>query len=854
VDSSAQSENAHRVFALRLARVATLTALGVSDKHYGERLLARQIDWVTCLVNAGMENLTFDLRLICEPNAADFMRGRLEIALLCRLKESDETVAGEFARGLKSLCEAYFENEYEFELVTDARELERLRAPFEIGALAEIMRRAEYLTLDTLQRSEKKRAPGFISRKQAKAEVECGSLLSLASAPDALFSDARRVYHIYPFLFNAASETTLFRLLLRQSAPLALSIRLRPTALNAAEQALLEEQIARCERYAQLSLGQASEDIEALAPTLQQQARLLQQRFVKNLYALKDNAALLRVEAATAAKVIPQVVIDAVGAALSLPAGGCAGAPQSLETFLSGGYEFSECQTDALAARAKGFRELAFTLGADERAPTPANRLRYLFDAIEAAAIFRFPAPTLEATPGLPMKTARTQPTPPEIPDTGHCIGVSVHNGYERAVFLSVEDRRRHVYAVGQTGTGKTTMFESMILDDIRGGEGVCVIDPHGDLIEKLLAKIPERRAADVVLIDPADTARPIGFNVLEYETEAQKYFLVQEIISIVEAVMERFDPNMMGPMFFQHVRMNLLLVMSNPKMPGTLLQFYQIFNSNSFYKNFLPLPNDADPILRKFVDEVLPKQNYATVRCDGSSMGGYISSKFADFVSDPMLRNIFGQRRSTINLREIMDTGKILLVNLSKGRLGEINSRMFGMFLVAKLQAAAMGRANLPMHKRRDFYLYVDEFQNIATSNFGTLLSEARKYRLNLILTNQYVTQIAPRISAAISGNVGTLISFRVGVEDAELLAREFLPVFNQYDLMQLPNFTACVSVLVGGQVSRPFTMQNRMDALPLDEKRITIIKNLSRRKYGRERGEVEREIAESLFDKEKI
>lgn len=840
--SSALSENGRYVFALRLARVATLTALGVNDEYYIERLLARQSDWMTCLVNSGAENVTFDLRLICEPNAGDFMRGRLQIALLCRLKEKVEG----FAFELKSLCEAFFENEYEFELVSDTAQLERLKNPFKIKSLAEIMRRADYLTLDTLRRDEKKDAPGFISKKRAKISDD-----STSATPETLFADKRRVYHIYPFLLNALGEPTLFRLLLKQSAQLALSFRLRPTALNAAEQDFLEEQIARCERYAQFSLGQGGDDIDILSPTLQQQARLLQQRFVKSLYALKDNAALLRVEIAGAAERVPQVVIDAVGSMITLPAGGRAGV-QQLEAYLSGGYEFLECKTNDLAARGAGFGELAFTLDADARAPSPANRLRYLFDALEAATAFHFPLPTLEETPGLQMKTARTQPAPPEIPDTGHCIGESVHNGRARPVFLSVEDRRRHVYTVGQTGTGKTTMFESMILDDIRGGEGVCVIDPHGDLIEKLLAKIPTRRTEDVVLIDPADAERPIGLNVLEHETEQQKFFLIQEIIAIIECLLTTWhDPNMGGPVFYQSVRMILQLVMANKESCGTIAQFYQVFNEQGFYQRFLPVRAN-DPMLIRYVENVLPNINFTRQSSEGGSFGSWISSKFEGFVSDPMLRNIFGQRHSTINLREIMDTGKILLVNLSKGRLGEINSRLFGMFLIAKLQSAAMGRANLPMNKRRDFYLYVDEFQNIATLNFGTLLSEARKYRLNLILTNQYITQIAPRISAAISGNVGTLIAFRVGAEDAEFLAREFLPVFNQRDLMQLPNFTACVSVLVGGQVSRPFTMRNRIDALPFDEKRIAAVKQFSRKTYGRARALAEREIAESLLQPE--
>jgi hypothetical protein len=294
---------------------------------------------------------------------------------------------------------------------------------------------------------------------------------------------------------------------------------------------------------------------------------------------------------------------------------------------------------------------------------------------------------------------------------------------------------------------------------------------------------------------------------------------------------------------------MGLLLVMSNPDQMGTLVQFYQLFNSDGFYKRFLPL-RASDPMLDRFVSGTLSRTDYLRPGSEGSSFGGYITSKFEAFVSDPMLRNIFGQARSTINLTEIMDGGKILLVNLSKGRLGEINSRFLGMVIIAKLQAAAMARAARPIKQRRDFFLYVDEFQNLATLNFPTLLSEARKFRLNLILTNQYVSQVDERITRAIAGNVGTLISFRVGAQDAEQLERDFLPVFTRYDLMNLPNFHTCVSTLIGGHVSKPFSMHTVLDQSPPSAEKAARIREASREKYGRERRKVERAIAESLAD----
>lgn len=853
---------ARRTFALRINRVATLTALGVTDKDYHARLLSRQCDWLACLINPADENVTYDLRIISEPNAHNFLRGRLTVALLCSLDNATPTQARDFASDLKSLCEAFFDDEYEFELISEAAAVEQLRKPFAVRAFAEIARRAASLPLDTLQSQRNKRL-GFLQEhtdpRPEKVEVKVRGA-SAATVPDPSSQEftapstikpapERRVFHIFPYLLNTAPLTRLQRLLLLQASPLLISVHLRPTTLSDEEEKFLESQIARCERYSQLSLGHG-EQLDALWPTLQQQARVLQVQFVKKLYALKDNAALLRVEVASAGERVPQVVLDSLGSSLTLPAGG-SGRSSEVEAYLSGGYEFTHYPDAGLNLHAETSANLSLDIDENgNSSETAPPRLRYLFDAFEATTAFRFPLPTLEESPGLPSKTSRTQPAPANIPETGQCIGESYHNGRGQAVFLSAGDRRRHIYVVGQTGTGKTTLFESMILDDIRAGQGVGVFDPHGDLIEKLLPKIPESRMDDVILLDPADVERPIGLNILEYETEAEKYFLVQEILAILERLFDdkyTGSASVTGPLFYQHVRMILLLCMSNPDDVGTILQFHQVFNSPDFYKRFLPL-RSKDPVLQKFVEGPLARTDYLRPGSDNYPLGSYISNKFDGFVGDPMLRNIFGQQRSMINLRQIMDERKILLVNLSKGRLGEINSRFFGMLLIAKLQAAAMARASVPIEQRKDFYLYVDEFQSLATLNFGTLLSEARKYRLNLVLTNQYIAQVDPRISSAISGNVGTLIAFRTGAPDAEFLERDFLPVFNRYDIMQLPNFTTCVSTLIDGQVSRPFTMRNRLDTVAADPRAEGEVRERSRRRYGQPRDVVEDEILRSL------
>lgn len=811
-------------FAIRLERLATLTALGPRPESYPAQLLARQVDWLTCLINAKDEQVTFDLRFISRPDPALYVRGRLAIGLLCRLDGVSVAQAQARAHEMLRLCEAFFEDEYEFKLVAEQEEFESLRNPFTPRVFSELTRRTEIANLDTLRSGTS--SLGFTPRAKTSAR-----------------RSHKRIYHIYPYVGGNAPLALLFKLMLMHPEPLAISFRMKPTTMSDGEIQFLEKQIQWCERFAQAGIKSDVERLSEVYPTLQEQARAFQRLLTKALFTLKDNAALLRVEVAGEDS-FPQALTDVLGVALTR-AVGVSGQEENLLNFLRGGYEILPVAEADCAAL--GFAQLDLKTQPDPLAPAAAGRLRYLFDASEAVVAFRFPAPAWEETPGLPAKTSRTQLAAADIPQNGLQIGASHHNGRTQRVCLTPEDRRRHVYAVGQTGTGKTTLFEQMILSGIRAGEGLCVIDPHGDLIEKLLPKIPAHRAEDIVLLDPSDAEYPVGFNVLEYETDAQKNFLIQEMMAIIERLLQKLDPAMGGPIFYQHSRMVLQLVMSDREQQGTLVQFYQVFNQQHFYKRFLTQPI-SDPMLKSFVEGTLSNMNYLRTDSSGGSMGGYISSKYEPFIGDPVLRNIFGQRRSTINLREIMDSGKILLVNLSKGQMGEISSRFFGMVLVAKLQAAAMSRAALPMEQRRDFYLYVDEFQNLATQNFGILLAEARKYRLNLVLTNQFVAQLPSDIVQAIAGNVGTTISFRVGALDAELMEREFLPTFNRYDLMNLPNFNTYVSTLINGQVSRPFSMQTRPDQTPPNVALGAEIREKSRQRYARSRDDVRQEIADSL------
>ncbi len=461
-----------------------------------------------------------------------------------------------------------------------------------------------------------------------------------------------------------------------------------------------------------------------------------------------------------------------------------------------------------------------------------------LLNTEELASIFHFPNHNVE-TPNIRWLRAKRAPAPPSLPAEGLYIGDNVYRGEKVLVKIKREDRRRHLYMIGMTGTGKTTLFENMILQDIKAGEGVCYIDPHGDTAEGLLAKIPRERAEDVIYFDPGDLDRPFGLNLLEWETPEQKDFLVQEAVQIFYKL---FDPNqtgIVGPQFEHWLRNAALTLMEWPE-GGTLIEIPRLFTDDAYREQRVEYV--TDPVVKAFWTQQMEK----TADFHKSEMFNYFISKFGRFMTNVMMRNIIGQPKSSFSIKEAMDSGKIVIVNLSKGKVGEVNANLIGMILVAKIYTAAMARHNTPEEQRRDFYLYVDEFQNLATDTFSAILSEARKYRLNLSITNQYISQLQEPIRDAIIGNVGTLISYRIGVPDAEFLEKEFQPVFNFHDLNNLERFNAYIKLLVDNTPTRPFSVKINKDATPSIPEIGQAIRQLSRLKYGHDKGLVDAEIYE--------
>jgi hypothetical protein len=473
---------------------------------------------------------------------------------------------------------------------------------------------------------------------------------------------------------------------------------------------------------------------------------------------------------------------------------------------------------------------------------------RFILNTEELASLWHLPTKFTE-TPNVKWLGSKRAQAPINMPTAGLRLGKNSYRGVETEVRIGREDRRRHTYILGRTGSGKSYLMANLAVQDARNGEGFCVIDPHGDLIADVLARIPKNRAEDVVLFEPFDTERPLGLNMLEVESEGQKDFAVQEMISIFYKLVT--DPAMLGPMFEHNMRNAMLTLMADKEHPGTITDIPRIFTDMEFQK--YKVAKVTDPVVRAFWEKEMAK----TSDFHKSEMLGYLVSKVGRFVENSMMRNIVGQAKSGFNFRKIMDEGKILLVNLSKGRVGEINAKLLGLILVSKIQMAALSRADLPEADRKDFYLYVDEFQNFITDAFSSILSEARKYRLNLVMAHQYLGQLnqaaglqgaaSHDLRDAVFGNAGTLITFRASAEDAEFLAKEFEPTFNDFDLVNIDRYNAYVKLMIHGTASKPFNMATL--SLPDDASPETAaaIRELSRLKHGRPRQEVENEILES-------
>lgn len=458
----------------------------------------------------------------------------------------------------------------------------------------------------------------------------------------------------------------------------------------------------------------------------------------------------------------------------------------------------------------------------------------------ELATVFHFPNKTVE-THHIQWLIAKNAPAPNQIPKEGLFLGKSLYRGEVRDVHMNLKDRQRHMYIIGKTGTGKSEFLKEMIMQDIEKGQGVCAIDPHGEFVEDILQLVPPERAEDVIYFNPSDLTRPMGLNMMEADTEEQRHFVVSSIIGLMYKLYDPHRTGIIGPRFEHAIRNAMLTIMS--REGSTFIELVRALTDQKFVEELLPFVKD--PVVKRYwTDQIAQTSDFHK-----SEVLDYIVSKFGRFVTNKTMRNIIGQPQSAFNFRKAMDEKKIILCNLSKGILGEEDAKFLGLILVPKVLTAAMSRQDVPMDQRQDFFLYVDEFQNYATEDFATILSEARKYKLNLIVANQFIGQIDEEVKNAVFGNVGTIVSFRIGVTDANFLQHEFTPIFNETDLANVEKYHVYIKTIVNNEPVPAFSMslEKDMDAIKakMNPKLAEMIKQLSRLKYGKDKEVVEAEIS---------
>ncbi|MFA6969338.1 MAG: TraM recognition domain-containing protein [Candidatus Paceibacterota bacterium] len=501
--------------------------------------------------------------------------------------------------------------------------------------------------------------------------------------------------------------------------------------------------------------------------------------------------------------------------------------------------QFGNTQGNQLAfTRAKGreaqllFDDFSFRLPGV--APLPLS-LR------ELTTLYHFPPSGISSSPHLKQSRFTHAPVPATLPQTGVLLGSNTYRGQPTQVYLSPEDRLRHLYVIGQTGTGKTGLLKGMIIQDIRNGDGCCFIDPHGSDILDVLASVPPERYKDVIYFDPADLSRPFSLNFLEYDISRpeQKTFIVNELLMIFKRLYGDV-PESMGPAFEQYFRNATQLVMEDPGSGSTILDIARVLSNSEFRRE--KLSKSMNPIVNQFWQEIATKAGGDAAL---ENIVPYITNKFDDFTANDFIRPIVGQQESSFKFREVMDTKKILLINLSKGRLGEKNANLLGLIIVGKLFMAALSRADNPRAPYPPFYLYIDEFQNVTTDSIPGILSEARKYKLSLTVAHQFLNQIEEKTRDAVFGNVGNMAVFRVGEEDAEFFAKQFAPVFESLDFVNIENQNAYVKILVGGVPQKPFDLKTP-DLPPLNQEQVDDLVHLSSLTYGRDRATVENMIRE--------
>jgi len=827
-------------FAFRLMDIRNIDVAlekGLSAAQQREILYSEQVNLINTFYQPDKIH-SIEYRLQMKPAANEKRQNTVDIFIIFSVDASTERGAVVRAR----------------ELIEPAMHI--IQSSSELYSLEPLNEPSEFSTL--LEREDFKgdicdirRRISWLSHQSIVPRLKVG-LIKGASAVGQNKDEANKILLVHPYIPVKRGYARLFNLLSRIRTPVVISFRISPTRILQEEKEFLLGNIRTCEDVAGQVPGSSTLIVE--------QAKNLAGVLLSNYLSLQDAPFLLQVMIASPKK-IPPGLTELIGTEITKPIGGESAEVPGLQAELlagySGGYDidYPKNEVEKQAYVANLFWHKNDFVPAKNLQMGVASRLQFLFDASEAASAFHLPYSLSGDLRGIPIRWFKVKPIPDELAKIHRAarsglIGINNYLGIKRPFYLPNEARRRHVYVVGQTGTGKSSILSSMILSDIRNGKGVGLLDPHGDLLDYILINIPEDRMEDVILIDPSVPDYAVGVNILEHDSVEQQNFIIQELISMARSL---FDPGQLhgiaGPIFEDISRMALTAIMNYSDTAPSFIEFPIFFYSQKFRNKIINsvLRSKEKLAVNPFIDFSI--YNFSAER-DFSSTVSYVVSKYGRIVNDPSLRDILCQEKSTISFEEILNKQKILLVNLNRAVIGSLSSEWLGMFILTKIEAAAMKRIRLPEKKRKDFFLYIDEFQNSATVNFASILSESRKYHLNLTLANQYVMQIPDAIRDAIFGNVGTLIALRVGPQDAHLLENQFAPIFNHEDFMLLPNWKGVVASTATGKRLTPFTIET----LPYDrhtgmaKRKIGRIKREITARWGKRKSDVDRFIFEKI------
>lgn len=758
-------------------------------------------------ISAWPENVTSEIQILSLPNLASRLQGRLWITLVIRIwSAAEQSIKADiYRRFLETgpLLSAFFP-EAEFEPVTEPEELNFRVFPCKpLHALMVRRRRESILSAAPLKRF----SMGF------------GPITETSSNTDA---------NAYCFPWRASMDdwSHLLQVLAGQMDPIKIIIRIQRAVNSNPEKARMEEAIQFCQDY--FSADRSTKSI------LAEYTRKIQDLMLQQLAEISSAAFHTGVYILSERQIDPSLG-NVLGKSITRIY-----AITGDDVPLVG--EFTCQSIDVSNVMGANWRETAEILSIGE-----------------AACAFRLPGPPANELSFLPVRRNRSVPAilpfkyKPQKSELA--LFMNEHQGIAQPIQMGTEDRMRHMFIVGQTGTGKSTLMESMILQDIQSGKGIAVVDPHGDMVDNVLGKIPDSRMKDVIVFDLLEKDSPLGLNLIEWETIEDQDIIIDDLYQNLDRTYNMRETG--GPIFEQYFRGILRLLMGDTPRPGfvpTLLDFLHCFESKDFRKWLRK--TIQDPAQIKFLTEIERAERDVQI----NNVSPYITSKFSRFTNDTRLKRIIGQSHSSMNFQSIMNDGKVLLMKLGRGRFGQTISALIANQIVSRFKMAAMKRGDIPPDKRREFYLYVDECQTLPPENFMELLSEARKYRMGIVLATQYTAQLtagtggANSLLSAIIGNVGSMLIFRLGQLDAEIMEQVLKPILNRQDITGLPNFQGYARIQLCNETLLPFSFRTMKDEVPYNTRKAKKILKQSSDKYGMNYKDVEKQIFDRLNNYEKM